>query len=1015
MQVIANNLASMFTSRQLNITTKNKSKSVEKMSSGYRINRAADDAAGLSISEKMRYQIRGLDRGSRNTEEGISFIQVADGAMQEIHSMIQRIRELSVQASNDTNTMADKQCINEEIKHIRNEINRVCADTEFNNQPVFENSEVSIGIEGSPEDLQIFDATYDDATGQVTYGGFIFHGERVTWDIVDPNMVETDAVTGKQTFVGGDYTYTAPSTGCTFQISCNAGDAVPKINRTINISADNKGVKVDGKHFSWEHFSDEEGKTLSNSTIHDGIWKFNYEGTKFEFQIGASINTVSDMAKAINAMGDGGVEYTCKIVYVGVEPEKAVDAGVIKNLRISNTLLNILDNSDKLDIRVRAGKDATNQQDGIWLEKNDGSIIIGSYRTWASMGITSWDSGKDINSSYTYIYHDDGDNDTYLSFEYSLSNVTSVDSVIDGLDNMVISSNGITTKYGINTSVTIPQGGNLIFATHRHSGDNVSFQEEKDLGRDFDIKWINGVASTDLAYDSGSSSVKAVFEDANGNSVITYNGSTTQIEQELHTDLTSYISYILSRKKVLALNGKDPQKEDLTKGDLSQIVGAGNMTSSGYFDEVITIDTNSMKLTDGNGSPGLNGVKYPSAYIDFADFGNTYTADALIGLGFNSTCKTCSNHYSIIFVENASLNTTPQGYKYNYKSQNNDYALQIDINSINAKNGEELASALIDIVSDCFDFHFTQYAAEGSKLYIFDNRPSNSGTTSATFGTKPHLDNYKDVFTISLNADVGRTLGFSYTYDYQNIKDDIIVEMAQYNSGEYVQKLDGSYVKYDPSDTSMIGSQRYNLNVSYKKHSDQSVEVSIDELIDDCIQGALTEMFQNSHVRLDAKDYTYMQISGDENPNVAIKAVFNSDIKGNSFNKELIIQNSSNGRDIVRIPKFSVNTSLLKLNIINVESYEAAQNTIRCSDYAINYISGKRSLYGAYQNRLEYIYNNSRNSLENTQVAESRIRDADMAKEMVSYSRNMLLEQVTQSMLSQANQQKDRVVQLLQE
>ena len=102
------------------------------------------------------------------------------------------------------------------------------------------------------------------------------------------------------------------------------------------------------------------------------------------------------------------------------------------------------------------------------------------------------------------------------------------------------------------------------------------------------------------------------------------------------------------------------------------------------------------------------------------------------------------------------------------------------------------------------------------------------------------------------------------------------------------------------------------------------------------------------------------------------------------LDKGLIIQNSSNSKDIVKIPRFSVNTSLLKLDDIDVESYEAAQNTIRCSDYAINYISSKRSLYGAYQNRLEYIYNNSRNTLENTQAAESRIRDADMAKEMVS-------------------------------
>lgn len=1013
MQIIAHNLTSMFTNRQLNITTKNKSKAVEKLSSGYRINRSADDAAGLSISEKMRYQIRGLDRGSKNTEEGISFIQVADGAMQEIHSMIQRIRELSVQASNDTNTIFDKQCINEEIKHVRNEINRVCADTEFNNQPVFENPAVSIGIEGTPEDLQIFDATYDDGTGEVTYGGFVFQGERISWDTIDPDMVKTDATTGKQIFTGGDYTYTAPGTGYTFQISCKAGEKVPKISRTVNISADNKGVIVDGKHFSWNCLSDKEGVILSDYTIHDGVWNLNYGGTSFTFQLGASVNTVSDIAKAINSISDNSIEYICEIVYSGVTTEKAVDANIIKDLRISNNLLNILGGSDKLDIQVRAGKDATSQRDGIWLEKSDGTMVAGSYRTWASMGITSWDSGKDINSSYSYIYHDDdGDNDTYFSFEYSLSNVTSIDSVIDGLDNMIIGSNGITTKYGINTSVTIPQDGNLISATHSHNGEQVTFQEEKDLGRDFDKKQITGVASTDLVYDSGSSSVKAVFADVNGNSVITYNGSTTQIEQELHTDLTSYLSYILSRKKALALNGKDPQKENLTKGDLSQIVGTGNITSSGYFDKVITIDTNSMKLT---GDPGRDGRNYPSAYIDFADFGNTYTADTLIGLGFNSTCKTCSNHYSIIFVEDASLKTTPQGYRYNYKSQNNDYALQIDINSINAKNGEELASALIDIVSECFDFHYTQYATEGSKLYIYDNRESNSGTKDATFETKPHLDIYKDVFSVSLNTNNGNVLNFNYTYDYENVKDDIIVEMVQDNSGEYIQRVDGSYVKYDSSDASMAGSQRYNLNVSYKKHSDSSVEVSIDELIEDCTQSALMEMFQNSHVRLDAKDYTYMKVSGDENSNIAIKSVFELRVREKYSDKGLIIQNSSNSKDFIKIPRFSVNTLLLRLDSINVESYQAAQNTIRCSDYAINYISSRRSLYGAYQNRLEYIYNNSRNILENTQAAESRIRDADMAKEIVSYSRNVLLEQVTQSMLSQANHQKDSVTRLLQE
>ena len=157
-----------------------------------------------------------------------------------------------------------------------------------------------------------------------------------------------------------------------------------------------------------------------------------------------------------------------------------------------------------------------------------------------------------------------------------------------------------------------------------------------------------------------------------------------------------------------------------------------------------------------------------------------------------------------------------------------------------------------------------------------------------------------------------------------------------------------------------------------------------------------------------------MNLLDDENPNVAMKAVFDFGVKEKSFDRGLIIQNSSNNGDIIKIPRFSINTSNLKLDSVNVENYEAAQNTIRCCDYVLNYVSSKRSLYGAYQNRLKYTYNNSRNVLENTQAAESRIRDTDMADEMVSYSNNQVLLQAGQSILAQANQANQGVLSLLQ-
>ena len=130
--VVQHNMQAMNASRMLNITAGNQSKSTEKLSSGYRINRAADDAAGLSISEKMRKQIRGLDQASTNAQDGVSAVQTAEGALTEVHSMLQRMNELAVQASNGTNSQTDRKSIQDEIDQLTTEIDRVAETTKFN-------------------------------------------------------------------------------------------------------------------------------------------------------------------------------------------------------------------------------------------------------------------------------------------------------------------------------------------------------------------------------------------------------------------------------------------------------------------------------------------------------------------------------------------------------------------------------------------------------------------------------------------------------------------------------------------------------------------------------------------------------------------------------------------------------------------------------------------------------------------------------------------------------------------
>lgn len=179
---INNNLMAMNTHRQLGINNGAGAKSIEKLSSGYRINRAGDDAAGLAISEKMRGQIRGLDQASRNSQDTISLIQTAEGALNESHAILQRMRELSVQSANDTNTDSDRKALQNEVKQLVGELDRIGNTTEFNTKKLLEGSAkgVTEAIDGAVKANNNSSLTLDlDAvsanakTGATTNGAFM--------------------------------------------------------------------------------------------------------------------------------------------------------------------------------------------------------------------------------------------------------------------------------------------------------------------------------------------------------------------------------------------------------------------------------------------------------------------------------------------------------------------------------------------------------------------------------------------------------------------------------------------------------------------------------------------------------------------------------------------------------------------------------------------------------------------------------------------------------------------------
>ena len=165
--VVQHNLRAMNSNRMLNVNTQTQVKSAEKLSSGYRINRAGDDAAGLAISEKMRRQVRGLTQASTNAQDGISMVQTAEGALNEVHDMLQRMNELSVKAENGTLTSTDRDYINSEVQQLISEIDRVADTTTFNEQMLLDGTLTNCNLQvGAESDQKIrFNIKKMDSTG----------------------------------------------------------------------------------------------------------------------------------------------------------------------------------------------------------------------------------------------------------------------------------------------------------------------------------------------------------------------------------------------------------------------------------------------------------------------------------------------------------------------------------------------------------------------------------------------------------------------------------------------------------------------------------------------------------------------------------------------------------------------------------------------------------------------------------------------------------------------------------
>lgn len=1037
--VIAHNINAINAQRQYNVTGMNRRKSTEKLSSGYKINRAADDAAGLSISEKMRRQIRGLDRGTENMQDGVSWLQTGDGAMGEAHDILQRINELAVHGANGVLSRSDREAIDAEVQQLKTEIDRINVTAKFNELRIFsddtqepnDNGEVYIEDLGfAPDDLKIFNETYKDATGDVSYGGIVFQGERITWKDLEARLgaasplVYEDA--GKQRFHEGTWVLMDGQRKL-LTISANEGDEVPRITRNFDVTADADGLIIDGETIPWKEIKNKAGEAVTDTAYVNGTWTANYHGADLTFKVENAFNGISGMIAAINQEHDENRIHVCA-AYCGSDEVKAVDADMNRTrvplkdpaaADMINKMLLAADSSQK-SYFLRADKD------GLWLQNGkSGTEIPKSKVTWEDLtkaasggggasgasGLPPWMSGSYIDDSTTYTYVDPSGSG--VSFTFQLSDITSVDSVVDGLDMVPITPGNVTNYYqtAIEKNSTDP---NLKGIQLQQSVTTITLADEIALNRDFSSQTASFKA--DLQYTTPPS---VALSYGTGTGGVAYQGDVSGIRDAMEAALKAYETTVIQLKTQIALAGGDPN--GIYKG-LEDVLGAGCVSPSGTMQD----------------QPGSS-LKFPAGWIDFSCLDNPPDQTGtilknLIGNGFDSTCGTCSRHYSFQFVDTIiGASTTSHGFEYKAdKSSYNTPKLEISVSSLIDKlpamegntNGERAANALKELAIEAgFQDHFQEYIVEGTRFYVSESRAQSgwSNPDAAQFYTKPFNQDTTKNYTLKLESTATNPSNgyqqLSYQYDHSGYADEIQVKM--------VKKTDGAYVYIDTTNTYELydstkhdsKAERYDVGITYGNNGKP------EDTRKAYIEDAISTMISATSATLNATDYTRVDYSGDENYNVAIDSLFRASsttllaprrwdiIKGE---ENIQIQKSGDVPNRLMIPRFSINCSALGLKYTNCLTEADSRNAIDMAARALKCMNVRRSLYGALQNSIEHAVRSNKNTSENTTAAESRIRDTDMAEEMVNLSKYNILEQAGQAMMAQANRNPQDVLSLLQ-
>lgn len=583
--VIAHNMQAMNVDRQLGIVTSDKAKSAEKLSSGYRINRSADDAAGLSISEKMRYQIRGLKRGASNIEEGIGYCQVADGALNEMHDMLQRMNELCIQAANGTLSETDRGYVDDEVQTLKAEIERVCRTTKFNEEYIFRCDDVipeqthdvyDLTFSGRPKDLFIYNSSYD---ADDLYAGVSFRGRRYSWDEISPLMYDDTT----HEFREGEYSLRADD-GTVLTLICEQGAKLPQVSRKFTTSADGKGiyinddlvswdkVKVAGNKYSFQYhgmtisYTRDEGDTFEDMMLKmtGTVWESKYEtpvaaySADAEFKFGTTYDFMNN-TRIEKYLKQGNMpKYYIHAVDInqgGTIPRYDANGNFLGNEAFDGVWLEgtnddgtpngkVLYEMTWEDFGFDCGDDNHDWDNGstdIWV--GAGSIKDDPKATYPADNATSTSPGNSNFANYDpythFSFNNTNDQNEHVEFYFSVINETSKEQVIKMLDNTMIYYSTINPHNKGTLEFDNTGNSNVTSGTLTGGNPVLSLNEEYLFGRDYE----NGAEKVTLQTPQQMTYSGGVFKLSYSNS-----GSRGSVNVDFTYNASSYASTLANQQ-----------------------------------------------------------------------------------------------------------------------------------------------------------------------------------------------------------------------------------------------------------------------------------------------------------------------------------------------------------------------------------------------------------------------------------------------------------------------------------